>query len=233
MPDPATAPVASTPAAPPPAAPAASPAAAPAATPASLLGAPAAPQPGAPAAPSTPPAGPGTATPPATPAAPAALELKLPDGTNPDSVLFPEFQKLATEAKLEGPVAQKLLDLGVKMQARQGELAVEAWKQQDQKWVEAVKADPSIGGQNLEKTVTAARAGVRWAGGDALATALDELGVGNHPLLVAAFARIGQGLAEDKTGSRAGAPPPGEPTEQDRIRAAYPTMFNADGTPKY
>jgi hypothetical protein len=66
-------------------------------------------------------------------------------------------------------------------------------------WNDAFEADPEIGGANKDKTIANAARFFDHYGlkkGEGLRQMLDESGLGNHPDLIRAFARVGADLAE-------------------------------------
>jgi hypothetical protein len=204
-----TAPTAAAPAAP--AAPAATPATPPATTPAPATTPPAVPT-SAPSALET--AG-STAPTETKPAEPKVVELKAPKG------LEPHFEALAKQAKelgLEGEKAQKFLDTVATVDAARAKQLDEALTAQDAKWAAELKADPEIGGPKFDGAMKdAARALARFGGtpGEGqkvapLAVLLHQAGLGNHPLVLRAFAAIGRSLKEDSIAGTTAAPPKGD-----------------------
>lgn len=65
-------------------------------------------------------------------------------------------------------------------------------------WVDAVKADPELGGDHFEATVKAAALPIEKFATPAFKKALSDTGFGNHPELVRTFARIGKAMSDDK-----------------------------------
>lgn len=182
--------------------------------------APAAADPAAAPAPETTPVAPPPAAdpPPAqqpTEAAPADgfAELKLPEGFELNEAVFGDFKAAAAELKLPTLGAQKLLDLYVT--AKQAETA--AWNDQVEGWRRSVETDPVIGGPNKQATLQAAGRAMARYGTPELRKLLDATGIGNHPDLVRAFARIGGDLAEDTLLTTARGQ-----VEPDPLRAMYP-----------
>jgi hypothetical protein len=154
------------------------------------------------------------------------IEVKLPEGVEADAVLLDEFKPIAKELGLDSAKSQRLVDLAVKMQNRWAEKSQEHWTRTNQKWMEEVKSDKDVGGANLQANLSAARNAIKHFGGDALRTAIDELGVGNHPVLFRAFAKIGKALAEDSVAGSSAAG--GKSDEEAQLEQMYPSMFKKE-----
>lgn len=74
--------------------------------------------------------------------------------TVPDNMAIPEDVKeelaaFAKERKLTTEDAQKMVDMHLRMQ----EKALDQWVKMKQEWANEVKADPVLGGENLQKTI--------------------------------------------------------------------------------
>lgn len=148
-------------------------------------------------------------------------EFKLPDGMELDTAARDAFIPLAKELKLSPEQAQKFVDLKVADTQRQAE----AWQSQQAKWVDEVKADAEIGGDNLEKSLAYAKAAVDFIADPELTKLLNTTGYGNHPTLVKAFVKIGKQLAPDSFvgGKREAA----ANTEDAQLAHMYPSMAKA------
>lgn len=125
-------------------------------------------------------------------------ELALPEGMCFDEEKLDAFKRLAAEAKLDQASAQKLIALGaqnVKEETqkvfahieRQAAEAKEAWAEQVKEHF----------GQKYEQEMGLAAKAVERFGGDELRLFFDEMNIGNHPVLVRAFNKIGKELSED------------------------------------
>lgn len=158
-------------------------------------------------------------------AAPTDIEVKLPEGVEADAALLDVFKTKAKELGLDSAKAQGLLDVYVQAQAVASEKAATAEAQRAEAWAAEVKADKEFGGARLTESTAAARKAVAWAGGDALRQTLDEMGVGNNPVLFRAFARIGKALSEDSLATAGTREAPQSKNPEDVMRALYPTMF--------
>ena len=105
-------------------------------------------------------------------------------------------------------------------------------------WHAELKADPEVGPaftENLAKVKNFVR---RLAGEDKqdLVDFFDQSGYGSHPPLVRLFLRAANLISEDALPGTSGDKPGGDKgdtlTEQEKLRRAYPSMFDKDGTPK-
>lgn len=131
-------------------------------------------------------------------AAAKPLELKLPAGSALDAEDVKEVTEFATANKLSPEAAQKMLD-------REHAIAADIIQAQKDiatgmppKWVEAVKADPQLGGANFDSTIAMAQKPINAFGSEAFKKALNESGLGSHPEMVRFCAAIGKLMGEDK-----------------------------------
>lgn len=134
---------------------------------------------------------------------PPALELKLPEDMQFEPASIEAFKAIASEAKLAPEVAQKIVDGHVAALKASAEKANALFEAEQKAWQESLKADAEIGGEHFEANVSHAKRAVAKFGGSELAGLLRESGLGNHPLLVKAFVKIGKAMSEDSVaGSR-------------------------------
>jgi hypothetical protein len=110
--------------------------------------------------------------------------FKLPEGVTLDEAKLGEFTKIAGEAKIPQEVAQKMIDLYAAEAKQVSEAPYRAWTELQNKWQAEVKADPVIGGANLDKNLAATKAGLNALLGDDAKKFYDALnitGAGNNP----------------------------------------------------
>lgn len=149
-----------------------------------------------------------TATADNPPAAESDIEyepFKAPEGVLLDEELLGEFKATAKELKLSQEDAQRLADIGVKMQQKQ----VEAYQKTQAQWIESVKADNEIGGQALDENLAVAKKALGAFATPELRQLLNESGFGNHPEVIRHFVRVGKAISEDGrvvTGTKAAVP---------------------------
>lgn len=129
----------------------------------------------------------------------------------PDALVIPDGQSFFTAADLPA-LAAEATALGLDgaqtqafVNARVDSVAAAA-----ETWLAEAKADPGIGGAKFDETLKHALAGVAFMFPDASDRAFidglfNKSGAGNHKVLLAGFARIGRGRAEDT-------PPPSSAT---------------------
>lgn len=128
----------------------------------------------------------------ATPIVPDKYTLTLPEGSPFDESDLVGFADEAKALGLTQDAAQKLVDTRIE------QVNVAA-----SKYLSELTADPEMGGANLEKTVELAKAGrdVLFPPDSEEAALINDwferTGLGNHKLLVRAFARLGRRMAED------------------------------------
>jgi len=108
------------------------------------------------------------------------------------------LKELAKETKLTNEQAQKFLSMKEKTIETFAQRQLEQFKETTKKWVEDVKSDKELGGQNLSQTLQFARRAIDEIASPALKKILDDTGYGNHPELVRAFARLGKRISSDK-----------------------------------
>lgn len=152
----------------------------------------------------------------------ADVEVKLPDGVEADADLIGKFKPLAKELGLKSEQAQKLVDLYVGALKSGTEKHRASQEQQLKTWTDQVKADKDIGGANLEANTKAAQAAVRKFGSPALLQFLEATGLGSHPELVRAFAKVGKAMAEDSVAGAASGG--GESKSKDPWTQLYTSM---------
>lgn len=140
--------------------------------------------------------------------------MKFPEGVQVDKAAVETFTKLAGELKLDSAGAQKVVDLYAGLQTQAQQAAEAQFAAADKAWAETLKKDPDVGGEKYAASVEQARRAVHKFGGPELAKAIDAMGLGNHPALFKAFAKVGAAMAEDRiagatTGGAEQGPPPG------------------------
>lgn len=164
-------------------------------------------------------AAPAEGNPPATqteaPTVPESYEFTAPEGMTLDGDAATALADWAKEHKLPQDAAQKVADIGIQMVQRQ----MEAYQAQVAQWADAVRTDKEIGGDKLAENLGVARKAIQTFGGAELREVLNSTGLGNHPVLVKAFHRIGKAIAED------GFVRGGATTTTDPAAAFFPSMF--------
>lgn len=125
-------------------------------------------------------------------------DFKLPDGVTVDAAQIEGFKGLAKELGLTQEAAQKLVDFQAANEAAQVKKIGEFWDKQASDWLAEAKADKEFGGAKFDESVAAANAALKQFGTPKLVEALQTYGMGNHPEVIRAFARVGQAIQNDK-----------------------------------
>lgn len=148
-------------------------------------------------------------------------KLTVPDGVEKlDQALIDQFAPVAKEMKLNQEQAQQLVNLYAGAASQSHQQLQAAFEAQVKQWGEETRADPEIGGAKLQETLHYAQKAVRTFGGEPLAKTLDDLGIGNHPVLVKAFAQIGRQISGESL------PGGGSPPAPEKTRAEI--LFGGD-----
>lgn len=183
------------------------------------------PDPTNPPAPATPPAGnPPNPTPPAAPTpepaapkpgdgkskeepnpaqppqkvVPEKYDLKLPEGSQLDATHIEKVAALAKERKLSNEEAQAIIDRDNATISGFADGQNKQLKERQDAWVKDSQNDKEFGGEAFAKNAELAKRVVERFGSDALKTALNDTGLGNHPELLRVFVRIGKAMSEDQ-----------------------------------
>lgn len=132
----------------------------------------------------------------AQPTIPEKYEFKL-EQSPLDKSYLESFQTYAKEQKMTQDQAQKLLEReSFAVNEYLNKQNAEFEKTQSQ-WVEAIKQDQEIGGDNFNKNIELAHRALKKYGTPQFIQDLEQSGFGNHPELVRIFARIGKSIGED------------------------------------
>ncbi len=142
-----------------------------------------------------------------------AAKLTLPEGMKLDDPAFKAFGEVFSDAKLDPQArGQKLIDLYTEQVKGIRQAQVDAWTTTNKAWVDAVKADPEIGGVKFEPTKTVIAKAIDSLGPElsvAFRQGLDVTGAGNHPAIWKGLAKMATLLTEG--GHVAGNPASGKP----------------------
>jgi hypothetical protein len=141
---------------------------------------------------------------PEAPKVPESYELTALEGMTIDPDLLEEATPIFKEAGLTNDQANAILpaakSLMEKTQTATVQHMIDAGNQQRKAWLDAAKADESIGGNKWDASIDSAGRGLDALGypeGSDFRTALNETGFGNHPEMIRVFARIGEMVGED------------------------------------
>lgn len=167
----------------------------------------------------------------AAPTTPEAYELQFSDGFVGDPATLEAATPVLKELGLNNEQAQQLVPLLEQHTTRVLEAAQQAQAElinaERANWLTTAKGDAEIGGDNWDNTIiTAAKAldGLGFTKGSDFRKFLDESGLGNHPEMIRAFARVGAKISEDSEFPRGGASAPAKSREE----LLYPSMTRKD-----
>lgn len=125
-------------------------------------------------------------------------EFKVPEGVSIDQELGTEFKGLAKDLKLPQAEAQKLVDLGTKLNAKFNEALTKQVLEQQTKWTEELKSDKELGGTQLPEKLATAQAGLRaFDPSGKLDKLLTETGLSNNVDVIRAFYNAGLTVKND------------------------------------
>lgn len=152
------------------------------------------------------PAAPAAPADPAKPQVPAKYELKPPQGSPLSAA---QLEKIAADARSRGlsnEQAQSEVERAHGVLAEHVEGQRQVWTAEQEKWRQAIKANPEFGGDKLAESAEDARRFLDRFGSKDLRDALDRSGLGDHAELFYLCARAGRAMREDKMKTNAGAP---------------------------
>lgn len=125
---------------------------------------------------------------------PEAYTLTAPEGQTLDQAGIELFTPLFKEAKLSNDLANKLVGTYASYQAT-------LLQKQSESWLAAAKADKEFGGEKFDETLKTVQAAFAKFGSPELKQFIEATGLGNHPELIRAFAKIGAASREDAPAS--------------------------------
>lgn len=133
---------------------------------------------------------------------PGAFEIAAPEGLEVFAAEFASYGAAANEFLTANPAAtaRDALKWATEYQASQVKDAGAAQRAQFEnvvkQWDADARADADFGGANYDANVQSALAGVRAVGSPELVDILDQSGLGSHPAVLKAFAKIGKHAQE-------------------------------------
>lgn len=140
-----------------------------------------------------------TATP--TPKAPENYAFKAPDGQSFAPDVIGKFGEVAKALDLPQEAAQQILDQVAPALQAQSMQAVSSFYKDigglPETWADQVRADKEIGGDKFADTMSLAAKARDAFGSAELLAVLNKTGLGDHPALIRAFARVGKAISED------------------------------------
>ena len=127
-------------------------------------------------------------------------KLELPEGSKLNQSDIDEIAAIARERGLSPDDAKAVLAEREKAYVTHESRAVETMKGERVKWVESVKADKELGGDNLAETQRLSMLAIERFATPTLREKLRETGFGDHPEIVRMWVQIGKAMSEDKPG---------------------------------
>ena len=139
------------------------------------------------------------------PEAPESYEdFTLPEGYDANETELTEFKTMAKDFNLSQDQAQSLIDFEAKRMQDQASQLAETWQDQVGGWLNDAKADKEIGGREWNGTLRYANAFVNKFGSEGLREVMEQVGLGNHPEVLRAFAKAGRAISDDEIESGKG-----------------------------
>lgn len=151
--------------------------------------------------------------------APVEYAFELPEGVEMAPETLEGLKGLAGDLKLDQESANKVLGLGVEMFKRWEAAQADGLAAMRSEWAESTKADPEIGGANLNENLAGAKAALKKFATPELVSLLDESGLGNHPEVVRLFWKLNNQISDDALVAGRSAPV----GARSRAEILYPT----------
>jgi len=134
--------------------------------------------------------------------APDKYELKLPEGSKLQDAHVEKISNYAREKGFSNERAQALLERDNTIYAsfeeqRQAEMQ-EQLKETGERWIQEVKDDKELGGDNFNKSIELSKQVLARFGDESLRESLNETGLGNNPGLVRMLTNIGKAMSPDQ-----------------------------------
>lgn len=149
------------------------------------------------------------------------LQIQLPEGATLDGDLKKGFVSIANELKLPKEAVDKFVSLQTESVKRAIEKQAADWNAVQEDWRKQVETHPKFGGEKLAPALGKISEFINTNSSDpnGFRKAIDDTGLGNHPLVVELLLRAAETVSEGKPtqGNPAGGP-------RDLASALYPTM---------
>lgn len=129
---------------------------------------------------------------------PEKYDLKLPKDSPLEQSVVDRITEEAKKYGLSQDYAQHLIDREHNAVVSYVEAQKEALLAKSEAWVEEIKSDKELGGENFAKNAELAKRVVNRFGTEAFNKTLNDTGLGNHPELMRTFVKIGQAMSEDQ-----------------------------------
>lgn len=161
---------------------------------------------------------------PAKPAEPAKAEppkyeLKASEGSLLTKEQVAEIESIAKAGNLTEEQAKKVLTTQEAAVKAYNDKLVADHKKDSLQWVEDIKADKVLGGENFGRTLELNKKVTDFFGDEQFRTELAQSGFGNHPGLVRMLAKIGEAMGENTAFLKPGS------TSQSQPKRAADILF--------
>lgn len=135
---------------------------------------------------------------------------RLPDGFQVNEPAMSALKDIVTKDGVKPEVAQKIVDLHVKLEQERQQAEAERYTSQNQAWMSSAQSDKEYGGEKFNDNLAIARKAIERFGHDGLAERLGRIlestGLGNEPDFIRFMYRVGKGFADDSVaGTTSGA----------------------------
>ena len=149
--------------------------------------------------------------------APETYELEGVEGDE-----LEQFTEFARKHDLTNDQAQAVLGQHEEIATQTRETMLQEADETRQSWEETVKADPEIGGAQMEKSLANAKLALEHFGSPELITALNDSMLGSHPEVVRMMGKIGRVMKEGKI---EGVETPAQGRKLTTEEKMFPSMF--------
>lgn len=143
-------------------------------------------------------------------------EIKLPEGFVIDETISKPFVEIVNKYGLGRDAVAELTALQATAMKNVSDGGTKAWSAMQEKWTGEVKADPEIGGEKLETTLSSISKVVDKYGSPEARSAFDITGAGNNPHIIKMLAKMAKELNEGSF-VPAGDPTVGKKTAAERM----------------
>lgn len=153
---------------------------------------------------------------------PETYELTPPEGMELDTELLGEATPVFHELGLGNEQAQKLVPLAGRLIEKHETRKADEFNAIKADWAKSAQNDAEIGGKNWKRTQANAARALDHFGAEAgsdFRKLLDETGLGNHPVMIRMFSKIGEAVGEDGLFPR---DPNGPALKKSREEELYP-----------
>lgn len=150
-----------------------------------------------------------------------ADDITIPEGFEVDTEMRDAALEVFNNRELSPKEQmQALVDLQLRAVTAASEVSSQAWTDTQEQWKNEVKADPEIGGANLQPTLARVSRLVAEYGPEGLNEVFDLTGAGNHPLMIKFLSNVASKLTEG--GAVSGAPTNGQ--QESAASRLFPSM---------